>query len=82
MQAGIMIRVSTQPQLYRDDEEGHHNPCSEDREFFLGRPDADDMEETITQFWMDWRSRSVVALRACTDSLDAFPCPLRRKDVE
>jgi hypothetical protein len=66
MQAGI--RVSTQPPLSWGDEEGDCNPCSEDEECFLGRPDADDMEKAIIQFFMDWRTRNVVALRACTDS--------------
>ena len=33
-----------------DDAEGDDNPCTEDEEFFQGRPDADDMEEAITKF--------------------------------
>ncbi len=34
-----------------DDAEGDDNPCTEDEEFFKGRPDADDMEEAITKFF-------------------------------
>jgi hypothetical protein len=42
--------VSTQPHI-TDDVEGDDNPCIEDEDFFLGRPDADDMEEAITNFF-------------------------------
>ncbi len=35
--------VSTQPHV-TDDDEGDINPCSEDEEFFQGRPDAEDMD--------------------------------------
>jgi hypothetical protein len=40
-----------------DDDEGGDNPCIEDKEFFQGRPDADDMEEAITKF-LDGQERS------------------------
>ncbi len=41
--------VSIQPHV-TDDDEGDDNPCSEDEEFFQGRPGAEDMEEAITKF--------------------------------
>ncbi len=47
MQAGGP--VSTQPPV-TDDDEGDDNPCREDEEFFKRGPDADDMEEAITNF--------------------------------
>jgi hypothetical protein len=45
--------VSTQPPV-TDDEERDYNPCSEDEEFFQGRPDADAMEEAIAKFLDGW----------------------------
>jgi hypothetical protein len=58
MQAGGP--VSKQPHVM-DDDEGDDNPCIDDEEFFLGRPDADDMEEAITKFLdgMEGQERSV-----------------------
>jgi hypothetical protein len=41
--------VSMQPHV-TDDDEGDNTPCTEDEEFFQGRPDADTMEEAITKF--------------------------------
>ncbi len=38
--------VPRQPHVTKDDE-GDDNPCTEDEEFFQGRPDADDMEEAL-----------------------------------
>jgi hypothetical protein len=72
-----------------DDDEGDDNPCTEDEEFFQGRPDADDMEEAITKFFYGMegqersgfrRGRSEVASRTCT--VAAFPCPLQRDIIE
>ena len=52
--------VSTQPRV--TDDEGDNTPCTEDEEFFQGRPDADDsdMEEEITKFFygMERQERS------------------------
>jgi hypothetical protein len=46
-------QVSTQPHV-TDDDEGDDNPCSEDEEFFRGRPDTEDMEEAINNQVFGW----------------------------
>jgi hypothetical protein len=78
--------VSTQPHV-TDDDEGDNTPCTEDEEFFQGRPDADDMEEEITKFLdgMEVQERSGFKddlHRFLAKFLAAFPCPLRREIVQ
>ncbi len=33
-----------------DNDEGNHNPCIEDEDFFQSKQDAEDMEEAISKF--------------------------------
>jgi hypothetical protein len=69
--------VSTQPHV-TDDDEGGDNPCSEDEEFFQGRPGAEDMKEAITKFLDGLEGQERSGFKDLHRFLGRLPCP----DVE
>ena len=75
MRAGVP--VSTQP-YGTDDDEGDNNPCSEDEEFFQGRPGAEDMDEAITKFLDGLEGQERSGFKDLHRFLGRLPCP----DVE
>ena len=71
--------VSTQPHV-TDDAEGDDNPCTEDEEFFQGRPDADDMEEAITKFLDGMEGQECSGFKDLHRFLGSLPLPVAKGD--
>ena len=70
--------VSTKPPD-TDDEERDGSPCGQDKEFSRGDQTLTPWKRQLPIFWMDWRGKSAVASRTCTDFLVVFRVqPLRR----
>jgi hypothetical protein len=63
---------------HTNDDEGDDNPCSEDEEFFQGRPDAEEMEEAITKFFDGMEGQERSGFKGLHRFLGQLPCP----DVE
>ncbi len=59
-----------------DDDEGDDNPCTEDEEFFQGRPDADDMEEAITKFFYGMEGQERSGFKDLHRFLGRLPLPI------
>ena len=71
--------VATQPHV-TDDDEGDDNPCTEDEEFFQGRPDADDMEEAITKFLDGMEGQERSGFKDLHRFLGSLPLPVAKED--
>jgi hypothetical protein len=71
--------VSTQPHV-TDDDEGDDTPCTEDEEFFQGRPDADDMEEAITKFLDGMEGQERSGFKDLHRFLGRVPLPVAKGD--
>ena len=71
--------VSTQPHV-TDDDEGDNTPCTEDEEFFQGRPDADDMEEAITKFLDGMEVQERSGFKDLHRFLGRLPLPVAKGD--
>jgi hypothetical protein len=71
--------VATQPHV-TDDDEGDDNPCTEDEEFFQGRPDADDMEEAITKFLDGMEGQERSGFKDLHRFLGCLPLPVAKGD--
>jgi hypothetical protein len=69
--------VSMQPHV-KDDDEGDGNPCTEDEEFFQGRPDADDMEEAITKFLGGMEGQERSGFKDLHRFLGCLPLPVAK----
>jgi hypothetical protein len=72
MQAGGP--VLTQPHVTEDDA-GDDNPCSEDDEFFQGRPGAEDIEAAITKILDGLEGQERSGLKDLHRFLVRLPCP-------
>jgi hypothetical protein len=71
--------VSTQPHV-TDDDEGDDTPCTEDKEFFQGRPNADDMEEAITKFLDGMEGQERSGFKDLHRFLGCLPLPVAKGD--
>jgi hypothetical protein len=65
-----------------DDDEGDDNPCIEDKEFFQGRPDADNMEEAITKFLDRMEGQELSGFKDLHRFLGRLPLPVAKGDHE
>ncbi len=73
--------VSMQPHV-TDDAEGDDNPCTEDEDFFQGRPDADDMEEVITKFLDGMEGQERSGFKDLHRFLGRLPLPVVKGGTE
>ena len=71
--------VATQPHV-TDDDEGDNNPCTEDEEFFQGRPDADEIEEAITKFLDGMEGQERSGFKDLHRFLGRLPLPVAKDD--
>jgi hypothetical protein len=71
--------VPTQPHV-TEDYEGDDNPCTEDEEFFQGRPDADDMKEALTNFLDGMEGQKQSGFKDLHRFLGRLPLPVAKGD--
>ncbi len=59
---------------------GDDNTCTEDEEFFQGRPDADDMEEAISKFLDGMEGQEHSGFKDLHRFLGRLPLPVAKED--
>ncbi len=64
----------------REDEDEDLHPCHEDEEFFGARPDAEEMEEAISEFMDGLEANECRCFDAMHSLLWGLPAPAQKKD--
>ena len=77
MLEGAQALVQSEP----EPEEGDHDPCPEDEEFFV-RPDAADMEEAIGKFLDDLEGQELSGFEELHQYLAKLPVPATKLQQE
>ena len=73
--------LQTSPsQEMEDDEDLDHHPWNEDKDFFLGTPDAENMKEAISKFLDGMEEHEHSCFEELHRLLGDLPVPVQKKD--